>query len=436
MKKLSLSQIAGLSCMIFAIFFGAGNMIFPPAMAQLAGSSTPIALLGFVLSDVGIAVAGVMAVVIAGTSMNELSSRVSKKFSLFLSFAVYLCIGPLFALPRCGSVSFEIGLLPYINNQPMLFSVLFTAVFFGLTFLLSIRPGKIVDIVGKVLTPILLLTILALFIAALMNPLGGVGMPRGEYQEIPLFKGIIEGYLALDGFAGLVFAILVFQALKQFQITDHKTMVKSAFLCSCLAGLLLILVYAALALIGLQTSSRELFANGGALLSYASRTLFGGLGGFILGAAVVLACLTTSIGLSTSFADFICSHFPKLAYRWVLAGVCLFSFVISNVGLSMLIKIVLPVLIVLYPIVVVLIVVSLLDPWLKDHNRIMLCGMLFVFPFSLLDGLKNAGILLPGISAWASSLPLFNLGLGWLIPAIIGCVIGYFVRSEKPAVGK
>ena len=139
MKKLSLSQIAGLSCMIFAIFFGAGNMIFPPAMAQLAGSSTPIALLGFVLSDVGIAVAGVMAVVIAGTSMNELSSRVSKKFSLFLSFAVYLCIGPLFALPRCGSVSFEIGLLPYINNQPMLFSVLFTAVFFGLTFQYSTR---------------------------------------------------------------------------------------------------------------------------------------------------------------------------------------------------------------------------------------------------------------------------------------------------------
>lgn len=431
MKKLNLSQITGLSCMIFAIFFGAGNMIFPPAMAQQAGSSTPIALLGFVLSDVGIAVAGVMAVVIAGTSMNELASRVSKKFALFLSFAVYLCIGPLFALPRCGSVSFEIGMLPYVDGNSMYFSVLFTLVFFGLTFILSIRPGKIVDIVGKVLTPVLLLTILALFIAALIHPLGSIGAPRGDYLQIPLFKGIIEGYLALDGFAGLVFAILVYQALKQYQITDHKMMVKSAFLCSCLAGVLLIAVYAALALLGIQTSSMELFSNGGALLSYASRTLFGNMGGLLLGAAVVLACLTTSIGLSTSFSNFICSNFPKLPYHKVLAAVCLFSFVVSNVGLNMLIQIVLPVLIVLYPIVVVLIGVSLCDPWLKEHEYIMITGMLFVLPFSLLDGLKNAGILIPGISAWAESLPLFSIGLGWLIPALLGCIIGYFIKLPK-----
>ena len=431
MKKLSLSQIAGLSCMIFAIFFGAGNMIFPPAMAQQAGSSTPIALLGFILSDVGIAVAGIMAVVIAGSSMYELASRVSKKFALFLSFAIYLCIGPLFALPRCASVSYEIGLLPYVSNHSLLYSVLFTAAFFGVTFVLSIRPGKIVDIVGKILTPVLLFAIASLFIAALLNPLGAVGMPSGEYVDIPLFKGIIEGYLALDGFAGLVFAILVVQALKQFQITEHKTMVKSALLCSCLAGVLLILVYAALALLGLQTSSMDLFANGGVLLSYASRVLFGDLGGFILGVAVVLACLTTAIGLSTSFSDFICFHFPKLTYRKVLAGVCLFSFVISNVGLSMLIKIVLPVLIILYPIVVVLIVTSLLDPWLKKHHYVMICGMLFVFPFSLLDGLKNAKLLLPAITAWVDRLPLFSIGLGWLIPAVIGCCIGYFIPAKK-----
>lgn len=430
MKKLSLSQIAGMSCMIFAIFFGAGNMIFPPSMGQQAGTNAPIALLGFVLSDVGIAVAGVLAVVLAGTSMYELASRISPRFAKILSLTVYLCIGPLFALPRCGSVSFEIGIIPFLDGfDPKLASFLFTFAFFGITLLLSLRKGKVVDIVGKVLTPILLLCILTLFIGVIVSPLGEVGVPRGDYQSIPFFKGVIEGYLALDGFAGLVFAILIVHSLKAFQISEHKQVVKYTIICTSIAAVLLIAVYTILLIIGIQTSSMELFANGGNLLTYVTNTLFGKTGNLILALTVTLACLTTSIGLSTSFSDYLCNEYPKLSYLPTLIGVCLFSFIIANVGLNQLIIIVQPLLVTIYPIVTILALVSLLTPYLKEHTaNAMKCGMLFVLPFSFMDGMKTAHINIPFFSDLMKNMPLFSVGLGWLLPAIIGCTLGYFLH--------
>lgn len=430
MKKLSLSQIAGMSCMIFAIFFGAGNMIFPPAMAQQAGSNSLIALMGFIVSDVGIAIAGLMAVVIAGTSMEELASRISPKFARLLTMIVYLCIGPLFAMPRCGSVSFEIGLLPFIGNfSPQMASFLFTLIFFALTYFLSIREGKIVDIVGKILTPLLLLCILFIFIKAAINPIGTIGNPHGDYSSIPFFKGMIEGYLALDGFAGLVFAILVIQTFKNFKITEKKYMFKYAFICSLFAGILLIAVYAALLYVGVLTSSMELFDNGGTLLTYVTYELFGIKGNIILAVTVGLACLTTSIGLGTSFADYLVKENPKRQYRWTLLAVCGLSFIFSNVGLNHLIAIVLPLLVMIYPIVTILIFVSLAAPYLKSNDAFMMkLGMIFAFPFSFMDGLKTAGVILPEI---IENIPLFSVGLGWFIPGLIGCGIGYFIKEKN-----
>ena len=431
-NKLSISQITALSCMIFAIFFGAGNMIFPPAMAQLAGEQSWIALAGFIVSDVGIAVAGIMAVVLAGSSMFELASRINQRFAIIFSLLVYSSIGPLFALPRCGSVSFEIGMTPFLNGfNPTLASLLFTFAFFLITYILSINPGKIVDIVGKILTPVLLICIALLFIGTIMNPVGIVGPAHGDYQSIPFFKGLIEGYLALDGFAGLVFAILVVEALNQFKITEKKAMVKSTLLCSLIAGALLSIVYAALVVVGAQTSTMELFANGGTLLTTVTFSLFGKAGNLILAIAVILACLTTSIGLSCSFSDFIAKTFPRFTYRQVLITICVFSFLIANIGLSQLIALVLPILVTTYPLVVILVVVGLLDPWLKSHTEIMKMGMIFAFPFALLDGFKTAKIAIPYLSDLALKVPFFDLGIGWLIPAIIGCLIGYFLKSKK-----
>lgn len=430
--KLSLSQITGLSCMIFAIFFGAGNMIFPPALAQQAGSNSWIALAGFVLSDVGIAIGGIMAVVLAGSSLFQLASRINKKFAHVFSLMVYCSIGPLFALPRTGSVSFEIGMIPFLNGfDPTIASLIFTFIFFLVTYVLCLYPGKIVDVVGKILTPLLIVCILALFVGSLMNPLGPIALPQGDYQTIPFFKGMVEGYLALDGFAGLVFAILVIEALKGFGITEKKAVFKATLLCSVIAGVILTLIYAALVVVGVQTSSMDLFSNGGTLLNYVTSALFGTSGHIILAGAVVLACLTTSIGLSCSFADYIEKSYPKYSYKSVLAIICIFSFVIANVGLTQLITLILPLLVMMYPLVIVLVLVSLLDPWLKDHTEIMKMGMLFAFPLAFIDGLKTAGIMIPYLSELAMKFPFFNVGIGWFLPGLVGCFLGYFMKSKK-----
>lgn len=435
--KLSLSQITGLSCMIFAIFFGAGNMIFPPAMAQQAGSNSWIALAGFVLSDVGIAIGGIMAVVLAGSSLFQLASRINTKFAHIFSLIVYCSIGPLFALPRTGSVSFEIGMIPFLNGfDPTIASIIFTFIFFLVTYILCLYPGKIVDVVGKILTPLLLVCILALFVGSIMNPIGPIAMPQGDYQTIPFFKGMVEGYLALDGFAGLVFAILVIEALKGFGITEKKAVFKTTLLCSLIAGAILTLIYAALVVVGVQTSSMEVFSNGGTLLNYATNALFGTSGHLILAGAVVLACLTTSIGLSCSFADYIAKSYPNFSYKTVLAVICIFSFVIANVGLTQLITLVLPILVMMYPLVIVLVIVSLLDPWLKAHTEIMKMGMIFAFPFAFIDGLKTANIMIPYVTDLAMKFPFFSIGIGWFIPGLIGCCVGYFMKSKKVITNK
>lgn len=345
MKKLNLKQLLSVSLTLFAIFFGAGNMIFPPAMGQLAGDNFLAALAGFILTDAGIAILGMIAVVLVGSSMSDLGSLVSKKFALCLSVGIYLLIGPLFAMPRTGSASFELTLLPYIPQEyTWVFSLLFTGCFFALTYYLSSNPSKVVDVVGQYMTPILLLSILVIFLGCLFTEpvdtaaisYGTLGAPQQDYSSIPFFKGMMEGYLALDGPAGLAFAIIVINALKGYGVQDKKGIVKYSVFCGIGAALFLSVVYFMLSYAGAITATS--FSNGGALLHALTTSLFGPVGGLILGLAVLMACLTTSIGLTTSFADYFTELLPSVSYKKIAAAVCLFSFVISNVGLSQLIR--------------------------------------------------------------------------------------------------
>lgn len=432
MKKLTLIQIISVSMMLFAIFFGAGNMIFPPAMGQLAGTSYISALAGFILTDAGIAILGVTAVVLAGTSMSDLGNLVSRRFALVLSVGVYLLIGPLFALPRTGSVSFEIALLPYIGeNNAILWSLLFTAAFFGLTYYLSSNPSRIVDVVGKYLTPVLLISILAIFIASLLQEtsngafsFGTMMEPSPAYADIPFFKGMIEGYNALDGPAGLAFAILVITAIRSYGVTDKKYIARYTILCGLGAAGFLAGVYFMLTYVGAITNTP--FTNGGALLHAVTNHLFGGIGGIILGIAVLFACLTTSIGLTTSFADYFQTILPK---RWTYkriaaAAVCLFSFVISNIGLSQLITVSLPILIMIYPLTVVLMLLSFLKQRIGSRRMVYIMAMLFTFAVSFVNGMESAGVSLGIISDWFAELPFYELSIGWILPAVAGALIG------------
>lgn len=431
MKKLSWTQMLSISLMLFAIFFGAGNMIFPPAMGQQAGENFIPALLGFIVTDAGIAILGITAIVLIGNSMKDLGGIVNKKFAKLLPIVVYLLIGPLFALPRTGSVSFELAIVPFVGSEnTMLYSILFTIVFFAVTYFLSSNPQKIVNIVGKILTPVLLVSIGAMFVASFMSvsnsgslTYGTLQAPSGDYATIPFFKGMIEGYNALDGPAGLAFAIIVINAIKGYGITSRKLVAKYTIICGIGAALLLSVVYYALTYIGAITGTP--FANGGALLSAVTNHLFGNLGVVVLGIAVLLACLTTSIGLTTSFADYFAEEYPNISYKKIAAGVCIFSFIIANIGLSQLISISLPILIMVYPVSVILLLLSFCRGFIKERKMVYILGMSFTFVVAFIDGLTSAGVSMGVVSELVNALPLANLSLGWVLPGIVGSLVGF-----------
>lgn len=431
--KLKKSEIFYVACMLFSIFFGAGNMIFPPSLGQQAGTQAGTALLGFIITDAGLAVLAILAVVMAGSDMNDLVGKAGKRVGIFLSAAIYLLIGPLFALPRTGSVSFEIGITPFLPEGAGTFvpMLIYTAVFFSLTYYFSLKPSKIIDIVGKVMTPFLLLSIACIFVLAVINPLGQVVNTAAEYQGGPFVEGLLQGYLALDGFAAPVFAIIIISNFRQRGISDRREIVRSTMIVGAVAVFMLCLVYGALCYIGAQTSSMEAFANGGQLLSYAVHQLFGKFGNVILTAAVILACMTTSIGLTTSFGEYFYKKFPHFSYKRIVLLVTIFTWAISNVGLSLLLTAVLPVLVVVYPLLIVLVLLSFFDRLWKGRTEVYIFSMVFALAFSVFDGFKTAGISLWGLTDLVMKLPLADMGIGWVIPSFVGFLIGVSPMGAK-----
>lgn len=424
-------QVLSITLTLFAVFFGAGNMIFPPAMGQQAGENYIQALAGFILTDAGIALLGMIAVVLVGTEVSDLGELVSRRFAVFLSVCIYLLIGPLFALPRTGSVSFELAVRSYVTESNVWWvSLIVTGIFFGLTYYLSGNPKKVVNLIGKYLTPVLLICITLIFLACIFlekSPrgqiqYGSIGAPKGAYAQIPFFQGMIEGYYALDGPAGLVFAIIIINAVRGFQVKTKKNIVKYTLLCGAGAALILSVVYYMLTYIGAVTLTP--FSNGGSLLHAVASDLLGPAGGIVLGIAVFFACMTTSIGLTTSFADYFHELLPDISYKKITAIVCLFSFVISNVGLDMLVKVALPVLMMIYPVTVVLVVLSFFKKWIGERKMVYVLGMLFAFCVAFIDGMQSAGISLGVVTEICNKLPFYDLRLGWIIPAAVGALLG------------
>lgn len=432
-EKMSLSQIVSLSLMLFALFFGAGNMIFPPALGQASGENVWPALAGFIFTDAGISVLGIAAIVLAGKSLADLSQKVGPRFAAAFAIMVYFLIGPLFAIPRTGSVSFELALLPFLGEgtsaQPAM--AIFTFVFFAVTLILSLNPNKIVDIVGKILTPVLLLAIAVIGIGVFMHPLGPLGEATGEYVTMPFFRGLIEGYLALDGLAALVFALIVIENVQAAGVKSKSGIIKYSLLAGALAAIGLAVVYGVLAYIGATSGTLGQFANGGQLLAAVTRHLYGNGGGVVLGVAVIFACLTTSIGLTTSFGNYFHETYPKWSYRTIILLVCGFSFIVANIGLTQLIDITLPVLIMVYPVTMVLVVCSFFDRFFHGEPAVYIGSMICAFAVSVVKGLETGGLKLGVISEWVKAIPFYELGIGWLVPAILGAVIGFMIGETR-----
>ena len=436
-EKMSFSQLLALSLMLFALFFGAGNMIFPPAMGQLAGTNVGAALAGFIFTDVGLPLLAIAAVVFANRSLDTMAGRAGKKFGSFFIILIYLLIGPLFAIPRTGSVSFEMVVTPFLgaDTNPLIFSVIFTAIFFTAVYFLSANPSRIVAIVGKVLTPVLLIAIFIIGLTAVINPIGPLGEPVGDYNTIAFFKGMVEGYAAMDALAAGIFALIVIQNVEAMGIRQEKNIIKYTMLAGLFAAIGLAVVYGILAFVGATAGPLGEFTNGGQLLSAVSKHMFGTAGMLILGVAVLFACLTTAIGLTTACGEYFSDHFAKLEYNHIIIAVVLFSFVVSNVGLTQLLSITVPGLLMVYPVLMALVISGFFDKWFKGRQPIYACILIGSALISIPNGLEalcaTYGIDVTAMSNILQMVPLYNLSLGWVVPAIIGGILGYIVSIVK-----
>ncbi|MFS0821178.1 branched-chain amino acid transport system II carrier protein [Bacillus sp. 1P02SD] len=431
----SFGNIIAVGFMLFALFFGAGNLIFPVQLGQLAGSNVFSANLGFIITGVGLPVLGILALAFSGKSdLESLAGRVNPIYGIFFTVALYLTIGPLFAIPRTNTVAYEIGIVPFLENQssniPLL---LFTVVFFGVTLYFSLKTSKIVDIVGKMLTPILLVVIAILIIAAFVNPIGVIQEPTKTYMTNSFFKGFQEGYNTMDALAAFVFGIIIINIMKDRGASSRKQIMVSTGKVALVSGVLLAVIYSSLAFLGATSvDGLGILDNGGAILAAASQHFFGWYGKVILAVIVVAACLTTSIGLITSCAAYFSKLIPALSYKQWAVIFTLFSAVISNFGLNAIISFSIPVLVALYPLAMCLMVLTFLHPLFKGRKEVYQVSILVTFILSLNDGLNAAGVKIAAINdVLESILPLYSVGLGWIVPAVIGGVIGYLISIIK-----
>lgn len=433
-KLYSNKDILILGLMLFALFFGAGNMIFPPLMGQAAGTNLGMATIGFMITGVGLPLLGVIAIAYTGGDLQTLANRVNPIFGILFTIIVYLAIGPFFGIPRTGTVSFEIGAAPFLPESvnpagwPLF---LFTIVFFAITFFLALNPTKIVDRIGKILTPILLGVIGLLVFKSIIIPMGNLHNPSEAYADSAFFKGFLEGYLTMDAIAALVFGIVVISAIKDKGVTDKKTITSLCMKAGFIAAIGLTLVYGGLSYLG-ATSTNVVGAadNGGQILSGSASYLFGSLGTVILALAITFACLTTSVGLVAATSQFFVKVFPSISYKAFVAILSIFSLSVANFGLNQLIAFSLPVLIMIYPLAIVLILLSFYR-W-KNESYVYSFSLLFTGIISLVDGLAIANINITFLQDIFSVLPFYSVGVGWLVPAIIGALIGMAIGNLMP----
>ncbi|WP_332651202.1 branched-chain amino acid transport system II carrier protein [Lysinibacillus sp. 54212] len=416
--------------MLFALFLGAGNIIFPPILGQQAGESFLISIIGFLITGVGLPLVAIVAVAKNGGDLQILANRVHPKFGIIFTSIVYLSIGPFFAIPRTGAVSYNIGVTSFLTPaQQESWVPLFitTLIFFSLTLYLAFNPTKLVDRIGKILTPALLAVILLLALKAFITPMGEFGEAQGKYIENAFSESFIQGYLTMDVLGALVFGIVIVQALQARGIQSSARQVKVSIFAGIVAAIGLSFVYVSLAYIGgTSPSAIGYFDDGGHIIAASAKVLYGNAGSIILSATIILACLTTSVGLLSANASFFSRLFPKFSYQTLLIIFTLFSLAIANVGLAKLISISLPVLLTIYPIAIVLMVIALFSARFNHAPIIYILPLIVTAFVSLYDGLKQAGLEVTAYKNVLAYLPLQEQSLGWLIPAIIATTIGIF----------
>ena len=444
-KRLTIQQRILVAGTLFGMFFGAGNLIFPVHLGQMAGSNAVAATIGFIITAVGIPIFGVAAIGITHSDgLQTLSSKVGKGYGIFFTCLLYLTIGPLFAIPRCATVSFTTGIAPLLaeNAPEWPYLLAFSAVFFGFVLFFSLRPGKITLWIGKIINPLFLIFFAVLVISALLSPGAPASAvePIEAYRSDAFFPALIEGYGTMDAIAGLAFGIVVIDVIRRMGVQDDDAIAKDVLSSGVLTGLLMILIYVMSILVGAQSRGLfELSENGGIALTQIAVHYLGGVGQFILAFTITFACLKTSIGLVTACAEtFVKMTNGKIPYRTWAILFTFFSFAVSNVGLSAIISYSIPMLMLIYPPAIALIVLAFIGKFFQHDRAVYIATMIGTWAAAIFDCMKSlpasvqTALHMDALVDFAAEyLPLFDKNLGWLLPALIGFVIGIIFHLSR-----
>lgn len=429
MKKIKFKEILIIGLALFAMFFGAGNLIFPPSIGLEAGEKWQTALLGFSLTGIGLPILGVLAVTVSGGSIQSLLNKVGPKFAVFFSTLIIILIGPLLAIPRTGATAFELGINPLL---PSIHPIVGSIIFFSLTLLLAIKPSGVIDVIGKFLTPILLVMIATIIIKGILFP---IGTPINTQITKPFSIGFESGYQTMDLLAAIVFGSIIADEIKQKGITGKKNQFITVAKAGLIAGIGLGIVYGGLLYLGATSSSifpqeMEMVT----LTTNMTNVLMGNLGEIILSVCVYSACLTTSIGLTATVGHFFTNiSNDKISYKTAILVSTLTSMFISNIGVENIVTLADPILKMVYPIAIILVIINVFDN-LIENKKVYLGATVGTFCVSLIDGLSAMGINTSVAGQFVQSLPLADSGLGWLLPAILGIILTHIITRIKENV--
>ena len=434
MKKLSGRVQLLLGFTLFSMFFGAGNLIFPPGVGAQAGNLTWLAMVGMAVSAVGLPVLGVVAVARAG-GLDALGNRVHPFFSRMFTIVAYLAIGPCLAIPRTASTSFEMAVPPFVGpDAPVgLLQLLYSLVFFSLALAVALRPEKLTDRLGRILCPILLVLIVVTFVGSLLVPLKGYGPPQSElYAAAPVARGFLDGYQTMDTIAALVFGIIIALNIRARGVEEDGDVVRCTVRAGWMAGVLLLAVYAMLAHIGaLSGGAFPGATNGAVVLTNLVPALFGTPGSVLLAAIFVIACFNVCVGLISSCSEYFNVICPKLSYRaWAVLFAAV-SMLIANAGLDLILRVSVPVLSIIYPAAIALIALALFHRWLGRRPLVYPATVLFTGVASILYTMGDLGVLPMALARFLGALPLAAQGLGWLLPALVGVVVGLLLPQGR-----
>lgn len=425
-KKFKAKDMLIIGAALFAMFFGAGNLIFPPLLGQQSGTSWIIGFLFFFIFDVGLALVAILALIGKDTySITGLTGPMGKVPGSILGAVGALCIGPFLAVPRTAATTFEVGVLPLAPNFN---SWIFTAIFFAVVLVLTIRPSKVVDIVGGYLTPILVIFLLIMIVVGIVNPLGPI---ESEPTVNAVREGTYNGYQTLDVIAAMIFIIIIANSARDKGYTDKGSLAGAVMRSAVVATVLLLVIYGGLTFLGATTGTLADYQglDQTSLLVAITRGLFGNIGVILLGIIVLFACWTTAIGLISAVSEyFVELSNGKLKYTTLVTVMVIFSWVVSNFGVSTIIQVSAPLLNLIYPGLLVLIILAFFHKQIKNNN-IYRCAAYFAMITSALEILAGFG--LP--TGFVSVLPLSDMGFAWIIPAIVGGIIGKFIPSKSSA---